>query len=203
MEQSLPQVLDRAFRYAYALTHDEATAADCVQDACLATLKADGSWSVPYLFAAIRSRLYNRWRDDARKGHTSSLDSLEDEPATHSQYGTVNEVVALDWVENALAMLKPDERETLYLCVVEGWSAQEVADFAERPRNTILGILHRAKQKLRQQLDPPESEETVPEQQGAGSASPEQHEPEDSTPTPSTPTSGATTSNELGSATER
>ena len=157
MESALQQVLDRAFRYAYALTHDESVAADCVQDACLATLNAGGSWTVPYLFTAIRSRLYNRWRNEARLAQVRSLDALEEEPLPRSYVDSANEVAAQDWVENALAMLKPDERETLYLCVVEGWSTQEVAEFSARPRNTILGILHRAKKHLRERLDAPDA----------------------------------------------
>jgi RNA polymerase sigma-70 factor (ECF subfamily) len=36
----------------------------------------------------------------------------------------------------------------LYLAVVEGYTAEEIAELTSRPRGTILSLLHRTKAKL-------------------------------------------------------
>ena len=61
-------------------------------------------------------------------------------------------------LHRALGTLRPDERETLFLAVVEGYTAQEIADMTQRPRGTILSLLHRTKEKLRNLLRRPGAE---------------------------------------------
>ena len=51
-------------------------------------------------------------------------------------------------IEHALQSIRVEEREAIYLNVVEGYSAQEIAELTQRSRNTVLGLLSRGKQKL-------------------------------------------------------
>ena len=44
MESDLEPLLQSAFRYALALTHDAAEAQDLAHDACLSVLRAGGPW---------------------------------------------------------------------------------------------------------------------------------------------------------------
>ena len=55
-------------------------------------------------------------------------------------------------MEKALAVLCREEREVLYLNVVEGYSAQEIAILTDCSRNTILSLIYRGKQKFAQFL---------------------------------------------------
>jgi RNA polymerase sigma-70 factor, ECF subfamily len=55
-------------------------------------------------------------------------------------------------LHEALGSLREDERETLFLAVVEGYTAEEIAQLSGRPRGTVLSMLFRAKGKLREKL---------------------------------------------------
>ena len=49
-------------------------------------------------------------------------------------------------------------REDEVLAIVEGYTAHEIADMTQRPRGTILSLLHRTKEKLRNLLRNPGAE---------------------------------------------
>jgi RNA polymerase sigma-70 factor (ECF subfamily) len=55
-------------------------------------------------------------------------------------------------LDRALGSLRTEERETLFLAVVEGYTAEEIAELTARPRGTILSLLYRTKAKLRNLL---------------------------------------------------
>ena len=136
----------QGFRYALALTMDRVDAEDLVHDAWSAVLNARGPVHVAYLFRAIRSR----WVDRRRRERIVSFLPLEDPhavPAEALPPGEHPEVWA------ALATLRDEEREALYLTAVEGWTAQEVADRTGRPRNTVLSLMHRGRAKVRAALE--------------------------------------------------
>jgi DNA-directed RNA polymerase specialized sigma24 family protein len=59
---AIATLADRGFRYALALTGDHDRAADVLQDAWLAMLRAGGQIGPGYLFAAIRSRICDQAR---------------------------------------------------------------------------------------------------------------------------------------------
>ena len=47
-----------------------------------------------------------------------------------------------------LAKLRDIEREALFLHIVEGYSANEIATLTGRPRGTVLSLIHRSRKKL-------------------------------------------------------
>ena len=59
-----------------------------------------------------------------------------------------------DEMHRALGRLRDDEREVLFLAAVEGYTATELAELTDKPRGTILSMIHRAKKKLREVLAP-------------------------------------------------
>lgn len=148
-------LLQRAFRFAFSLTHDMSDAEDLVQDAWLAVLKADGPRTAPYLMASVRSRFIDQWR---RK---RVVEMVALEPEHHAASAVAGADLWADdrplralsgAVEKALARLSADERASLYLSAVEGYSAREIADLLDRPRGTILSMLFRSREKLRRIL---------------------------------------------------
>lgn len=150
---NVEELMDRGFRYAMALTGDPDQAADVLQDAWVAVLQAGGSISAGYVFAAIRSRVCDRarrprllqFRDPSALPEPATVD----EPETDADDGAVADLGV------ALARLRDDEREALFLVVVEQWSVEDVATHQQRPRGTVLSALHRARAKLRSWLGRP------------------------------------------------
>ena len=161
-DEALGDLLERGYRYALALTHDPDGAADVLQDACVATLSAAGPWSAGYLCAAIRTRFIDQYRrrrlvvlepyaEPGDPGDPPSAD-LRPEASPGDEDRIRAELVS---VERALGMLRPEEREVLYLTAVEGHTAQEIAELTSRPRGTVLSLIHRGRRKLREILGEP------------------------------------------------
>ena len=153
----LEELLNGGFRYAFSLCQDRAEAEDLVQDACASILRVNGPWQKSYFFTTIRNQFIDRYRrerrllflplEGSREGSADLIDGLEDER------WVVPDVIAAETLERAFAKLRPEERETMYLAVVEEYTAQEIAEMTNRPRGTILSLLHRTRKKLREILE--------------------------------------------------
>lgn len=150
LPDDIEALLNAGYRYAFALTHNASESEDILQDAALAILAAGGSWERPYLFATIRNRFIDRYRRN-RKILFLSLgpnDERSDDETQESNW-EAPDVLQSGLLQEALASLRVEERETLFLAVVEGYTAEEIAQLTARPRGTILSLLHRTKAKLR------------------------------------------------------
>ena len=140
---SLEGKLQNGYRYALALTHDSQMAQDLLQTACLKISKRGGPWEMPYIITTIR----NSYIDNLRRSRKLDFYPIDEEDLV----GDVDMMLSSfdPELESALAQLQEDVRELLYLSVVEEYSASELADLTQRPRGTILSILHRTKRTLR------------------------------------------------------
>lgn len=155
-EREIDQVLDGGFRYAFSLTHDRSEAEDLLQEACVSILGANAPWDKAYVFTTIRNRFIDRYRRN-QKVLFLPLEGEKDGETIEPQYA-IEGWDAPDYLSNgqldrALTELRPEERETIYLAVVEGYTAQEIAEMTGRPRGTILSLLHRTRHKLRRFLE--------------------------------------------------
>ena len=65
-------------------------------------------------------------------------------------------------LEAAFATLRPEEREAIYLCVVEGYTATEAGELAGRPKNTVLSLVHRGRARIRAWFAAQTDEEALP-----------------------------------------
>lgn len=148
---ALDELLQSAYRYALSLAHDPAAAEDLVQEACIAVLSTGASWGKPYLFTTIRNRFIDHYRRSQRVLFVT-LDGGDDLADDHDRADGLPDVLQWGAIDRALGVLRVEERETLYLAIVEGYTAQEIADFTGRPRGTVLSLLHRTKRKLREIL---------------------------------------------------
>ena len=52
-------------------------------------------------------------------------------------------------LQSALRTLRETEREVLFLSIVEGYTAGEIAELTGSKRGTVLSLIHRARLKLR------------------------------------------------------
>jgi RNA polymerase sigma-70 factor (ECF subfamily) len=146
----IAELLQSGYRYALSLTREKSSAEDLLQEAWLAKLKAKGPTNKPYLFTAIRSRYINMYRRDQLVSIVALNEFAElGDPLFEQEQLAIENDHDYAELEAALATLRPVERETLYLMAVEGYTAQEVADLTSQPRNTVLSLNYRARQKAR------------------------------------------------------
>ena len=147
-EEELSILLKRGYRYALSLIHDESRAEDLLQDAWLSVVRAGGSFSFAYLRSAIRSRFI----DGIRRIHLMPvLDENMEDNSPDSDDGVHFTADRMD-IEKMLEVIRPEEREVLYLSLVEGYTAQEIGEITDKPRGTVLTLAYRGKAKMRQVL---------------------------------------------------
>ena len=140
------------YRYAYWLSGDKTIAEDLVQETYLRawrfldSLKEEAS-AKSWLTTILR-------RENARRFERKQLDYSDVEmdtlPAAQTDFDARPEVVAL---RIALKGLPAAYREPLILQVLEGYTLEDIAEIMSLPRNTVATRLHRARQKLKQQLE--------------------------------------------------
>jgi RNA polymerase sigma-70 factor (ECF subfamily) len=144
------QALQRLFRYGFSLTHDEDAAYDLLQDALEITLRKgpdNPGTAMRYVQSIMRNRFIDQYRRDHRHP-TTSLDENDNQPVNIDPRVLEDIVIAEYEVEAIMAILEPLERELLYFWAVEGYTAQEIADWTDSPRGTVLSRIHRLRQKI-------------------------------------------------------
>lgn len=135
------ELIQSGYRYALSLTHHHYDAEDLVQQSWLKLTHRYGSVkNRSMLFSTIRNQFY----DQCRRGKIVVFEPIDD----HDEPSTAGHQPACDDMDTMLAGLRSEEREALYLNVVEGYTAQEIAKKTGSPRGTILSLIHRAKRKL-------------------------------------------------------
>ncbi len=152
-ESTLREALLGAYRYALALTHDEWLANDLLGDACLSVLRASGPLDNAYLLKAVRSRFIDHCRRAG--GGRPRVVSLKGEacpPARPERVGH-DDGDAATTLDRALAALRPEEREVLFLHAVTGLTAREIATISDQSRSTVLSLLQRGRSKVRERME--------------------------------------------------
>ncbi len=155
--EAISDLMRCGMRYAFSLTHEKSWAEDLLQDAWVRLLETDSPFDKPLLCRIIR----NRFIDLKRREKVVSMIPFENGVGdTHHSEPDFDIVIRADRksIERALSHLKEDERQAVYLHVVEGYTAAEIATMQERTRSNILVILHRARKKLRNFFDQRASE---------------------------------------------
>lgn len=142
-------LLQTGFRYAYSLTQSQHDAEDLVHDAWIRLNNVKNErCNKSLLFTTIR----NLFIDQYRRKKLVVFDSLDEvnEPITIDK--SIMMSIELEEIETALKTIRPEEREVIYLNLVEGYTALEVANLTNRSRGTVLGLLSRGKQKILKSL---------------------------------------------------
>ncbi len=126
-------------------------AEDLVHEGCLKVLKKYGATpDKPLLFRVIR----NLYIDDFRHRQKFPADPIDEiELADHLALDPVAHASTDHRLAAALLTLRDAEREALFLWVFEGYTAAEIGKLNNQSRSTILSLIHRAKAKLRLQLE--------------------------------------------------
>jgi RNA polymerase sigma-70 factor, ECF subfamily len=148
-EISDTDLLNIGFRYAMALIHHREDAEDVTQEAWLNLNRRYGKIpSKAAFFTSIKNLVIDRFRRGKILSFESG-DEIEPTPAPEkAQPGTHADV------ETLLGQLRGNEREALFLHSIEGRTAEEIGNITAQPRNTVLSLMRRGLQKLRQSVSP-------------------------------------------------
>ena len=139
------ELLQSGFRYAYALTHHHHDAEDLVQTAWLKLHQRYSEVKTKALFfTTIRNLYIDQYRRRKRIRFIALTSEHESLSATNTATGEDTKVA----IDQMLSTLRDIEREALFLHIVEGYSANEIATLTGRPRGTVLSLIHRSRKKL-------------------------------------------------------
>jgi RNA polymerase sigma-70 factor, ECF subfamily len=150
------------YNHAFWLTRNQAEAEDLVQETFSKSLRAFDSFQIGSNFKAWIFRiLRNTFLTSRTAIATSHTVFLEDHPSTFDTPDTgptpednlirLNNVAAL---HIALEQLQPPLREALLLCDVEEIKYKDIAIILDVPIGTVMSRISRARQALRQLLQP-------------------------------------------------
>lgn len=146
-------------RYGRALTGDAVLADDLVQD-CLEralsrlTLWRRGSNLRAWLFTIMRNVWINDLRRRAARPEIGGMDDVMDSASTAPNQ---TDRLAMRDLASALALLAPEQRETVLLVGLEGLSYAEVAVVTDVPVGTVMSRLKRGRDRLTQLMHGTES----------------------------------------------
>jgi RNA polymerase sigma-70 factor (ECF subfamily) len=155
--------IDMLYRVARRLSGNDATAEDLVQETYVRAIR---SWETfrlqdygirPWLIRILHNLFFSSTRRDHRQPGGMDQDHLESVPDASSQ-GTgpplsPNSFEGMDeQLVRALNRLPEEYQVVMLLWAVEELSYKEISDSLEIPMGTVMSRLHRAKQKLAEQL---------------------------------------------------
>jgi RNA polymerase sigma-70 factor (ECF subfamily) len=141
--------LNRLYRYCCSLRQQPSDAFDLLQtgvERCLRSPPRSGDASYSYAIKVIRNLYIDEYRREGR------IQQEEFDEARHSVDYDISslDTLAIDRseLEEIWKVLSLIEREILFLWAVEGYSTTEVARHLEKPRNTVLSIIYRMRNRL-------------------------------------------------------
>ena len=158
----LPEI-DLLLRVARSLTRNAAEAEDLVQDTLLRAYRGidgfDGSYPRAWLLTILRNTHINRnrrRRPELLRDTDTTLEQLADTSGDDRADAFIDrsiDTVVLD----ALHALDDRVRIVVELVDVDGLSYAEAADVLDVPVGTVMSRLHRARRRIREQLEASDS----------------------------------------------
>lgn len=157
-------LLDHLFSGALRLTHDKQDAEDLVQEAMLNAFAGfhtfrEGTNLKAWLYRILRNTWISQYRkrqrrpDEVSVGHMTDR-LLGDEVRRNTSSLRSAELAVLESlpdkeIVDALMALRDEQRLTIYLADVEGFSYKEIACITDVSIGTVMSRLHRGRQRLR------------------------------------------------------
>jgi len=137
-------ILNSGYRYALSLCANRADAEDIVHDAWIRLDKRYGKKpEKSLLYTTVRNLYIDRYR------RAQKIRFSEFEEQTYVPEGGSFDAITSEEMNGFLKQLRDVEREAMYLSVVEGYTADEIAKMTSTARGTVLSLIHRSKIKLR------------------------------------------------------
>jgi len=152
---------DLLYRLARRLTHDASRAEDLVQETYLRAFKARDSFRLeqygirPWLVRILHNLHFSR-SDREKKQPKATEDAALEAASGADRNNSPIDLSSFDAMDerlvNALNHLPEEYKEVLLLWAVEGFSYKEIATALDVPMGTVMSRLHRARQRLSEQL---------------------------------------------------
>ena len=148
------EFLNAGYRYALSLSADQQDAEDLVHDAWIRLDRRYGKCTdKPLLFRTIRNLYIDQYRRRRKVQFSEFDENHSDQLNRENSHSSIENVLMnAEEMQMVLERLREVEREALYLSVVEGYTADEVAQMIESTRGSVLSLVHRSKAKLRKWL---------------------------------------------------
>lgn len=152
IEAEIVALLPRLRRFAYALCRSLDDADDLVQGACERALGRLHQWQPgTRLDSWVYRIMQNLWIDQCRaqnlRGPHLELEEAADQTGSDGRRDTESRIT-LARVRRAMDELPEEQRLTLVLVSIEGFSYQEAADRLEVPLGTVMSRLSRARRRV-------------------------------------------------------
>jgi RNA polymerase sigma-70 factor (ECF subfamily) len=147
--------IPRLRRYARALVRDRDRADDLVQDTLMRALAKQHLWEPgTNLRAWLFTLMHNQHVNSVRRPARESV-QLDAEEMSGALIATTDPTAScqLRELENALARLRPEEREIILLVGLEGMRYDDTAQILGIPIGTVRSRLFRGREALRKLLD--------------------------------------------------
>jgi RNA polymerase sigma-70 factor (ECF subfamily) len=154
---------DLLYRLARRLTHNGTQAEDLVQETFLRALKARDSFKLekygirPWLVRIMHNLHFSRSDREKRQPRATDETALDATPGRDgSPIGVPIDMSSFDAMDervvHALENLPEEYKEVLLLWAVEDFSYKEISEALDIPMGTVMSRLHRARQRLSEQL---------------------------------------------------
>ena len=155
--------LDTLYRIARRLTRDAGRAEDLVQETYLRALRARDSFHLepfgmrPWLLRIMHNQHYSQSERERRQPVALDGEHLEASQSEHARTAALPlPGASFDGMDErlvrALDGLPVEYQVVLMLWAVDGLSYKEIAEAAGIPIGTVMSRLHRARQRLSEQL---------------------------------------------------
>lgn len=149
MQLTDPNTLNKLYRYCYALCNNESDAYDLLHSSIekyLATERHQQTENISYIKTIIR----NTHIDQLRRNNIVQFEQYNEESSNiETQEASLDSLIMTsEQLELCWQKLSELEREILFFWAIEGYSTQEIADQLDKPRGTILSVIHRLRKRL-------------------------------------------------------
>jgi RNA polymerase sigma-70 factor (ECF subfamily) len=154
--------LDLLYRIARRLTRDPVTAEDLVQETYMRALRARDSFDLqahgirPWLLRIMHNVHVSRSEREGRQPSAVEDAQLADHAARSVRATEPFDISTFQGMDQqlvkAIESLAPEYQVVLILWAVEEFSYKEIAEAVEIPIGTVMSRLHRARQRLSEQL---------------------------------------------------
>ncbi|HEV2546091.1 MAG TPA: sigma-70 family RNA polymerase sigma factor [Stellaceae bacterium] len=144
--------IPRLRRYARALLRDAERADDLVQDTLVRGLDKVHLFRSGDLRAWLFTIMHNQYVNTVRRA-VRQREVIVVEKVTLASPASQLPNLELRDIENAIARLSAEQRETLLLVTLEGLKYEQVAQICDVPIGTVRSRLNRAREELRRMTD--------------------------------------------------
>jgi RNA polymerase sigma-70 factor (ECF subfamily) len=154
--------LDMLYRIARRMTRDTATAEDLVQETFLRALRSRDSFELkeygirPWLLRIMHNLHVTRFKRERRQPmaiYEEQLQAMGDPVLLHSNPLPIDQFDGMDQqLVQAMENLPVDYQTVMLLWAVDELSYKDIAEAVDVPIGTVMSRLHRARQKLSEQL---------------------------------------------------